>query len=371
MNPLVELRAYGQSFWYDNIRRRYLHDGTLRALIDGDGLRGMTSNPAIFEKAIAGSDDYDDQLAELAQTDAGTIEIYEQLALQDIRTACDLFAALYHDSNRGDGYVSLEVSPTLAQDTPGTIAEARRLHAAVDRPNLMIKVPATDAGIPAIRQLISEGINVNITLMFNMSHYEKVAQAYIDGVTQLLENGGDPTQIASVASFFVSRVDSAVDKKLEELDDPAAETLLGKVAIANSKLVYQRYKKIFHGADFSELRSAGAPVQRLLWASTSAKNPAYPDTLYIDSLIGAETVNTMPPKTVDAFRDHGYLSASLETGATEAMQTLEAVANLGINLDEITEELQRIGVEKFAAAFESLLAAVEDEANKMRESAAV
>jgi transaldolase len=355
MNPLIELKAYGQSFWYDNIRRKFLRDGTLKGLIDHDGLRGMTSNPSIFQKAIGDSDDYDEQMGELVAGGANTHAIYESLAMADIRAACDLFASLYKKSNRGDGYVSLEVSPHLARETEGTIAEARRLFASVNRPNLMIKVPATAEGIPAIRQLISEGININITLMFSMKHYLAVSQAYIDGLTQLLERGGDPQEVASVASFFVSRVDTAVDKKLAALNDPAAESLMGKVAVANSRLVYQRFKEIFHGASFAHLSKAGAPVQRLLWASTSTKNPDYPDTLYIDQLIGSETVNTIPPHTIDAFRDHGQVGNTLEEGIEDARLVLDNLAELQIDLDEVTEQLQEDGVIAFAKSFDALI----------------
>ncbi|MEM7334549.1 MAG: transaldolase [Chloroflexota bacterium] len=356
MNPLVELHAYGQSFWYDNIRRKFLNDGTLRGLIDDDGLRGMTSNPAIFQKAIGGSDDYDTQIKSLIDdgvTDSMTI--YETLALADIQAACDLFANLYKESNGGDGFVSLEVSPNLARDTEGTIAEARRLHKAVDRENIMIKVPATPEGIPAIEQLISDGINVNITLMFSMAHYEAVANAYIKGLAKLLENGGNPQKVASVASFFVSRVDAAVDKKLAALEDTAASALTGKVAIANSKVVYQRFKEIFHGEAFAKLQSAGAARQRLLWASTSTKNPDFPETLYIDTLIGPETVNTIPPKTVDAFRAKGTVGNTLEDNVENAQLVLDNLAELQIDLDEITEQLQVEGVDKFIVAFEDLL----------------
>ena len=367
INPLVELHAYGQSFWYDNIRRLFLEDGTLQKLIDEDGLRGMTSNPSIFEKAIAGSHDYSAQLTELAQTYADTVSIYEQLALADIQSACDLFADLYRTSDGEDGYVSLEVSPTLAHDTEGTIIEAKRLFSAVNRGNLMIKVPATPAGIPAIQHLLSKGININITLMFNMAHYDDVAEAHLIGLTQLLEKGGDPAKVASVASFFVSRVDSAVDKKLGELDDPSANELMGKVAIANSKLVYRRFKELFHGEPFARLRNAGTRPQRLLWASTSTKNPNYPDTLYIDSLIGPETVNTMPPKTMDAFRDHGRVANSLEAEVADAQLVLDNLAALGIDLDEITEQLQVEGVEKFAKAFQSLLETVDKRVTELRQ----
>jgi transaldolase len=358
MNPLVELHAYGQSFWYDNIQRKFLRDGTLHSLIDEDGLRGMTSNPSIFEKAIGHSDDYDAQIRELVVNGADTAAIYEALALADIQAACDLFADLYAQSDGGDGFVSLEVSPHLARDTAGTISEAKRLFAAVGRPNLMIKVPATPEGIPAIRQLIGEGININITLMFSMAHYEAVAQAYIEGLSHLLENGGDPAKVASVASFFVSRVDTAVDKKLAALNDPAAEALLGKTAIANSKIVYRRFKEIFHGDAFQKLRAAGAARQRLLWASTSTKNPDYPDTLYIDELIGPETVNTMPPKTIEAFRDHGTLANKLEQDLDQAQLVLDNLAELQINLDEVTEKLQEDGVVAFANSFDALMATI-------------
>lgn len=359
MNPLVELQAYGQSFWYDNIRRRFLQDGTLRALIDNDGLRGMTSNPSIFQKAISGSDDYDAQMRELIAEGADTHEIYEELALTDIRAACDMFAELYQKSERADGFVSLEVSPLLARDSEGTISEARRLFETVDRPNVMIKVPATDEGIPAIRQLISEGINVNITLMFSMKHYEAVARAYMDGLMQLVKMGGDPTEVASVASFFVSRVDTAVDKKLAAVNDPAAEALMGKTAIANSRIVYQRFKELFHGEAYKHLSEAGARVQRLLWASTSTKNPNYSDTLYVDELIGPETVNTMPPHTIDAFRDHGRVGNTLEAGIADAQATLDNLVELQVDLDSITEQLQIDGVGSFASSFESLLKAIE------------
>lgn len=359
MNPLVELHAYGQSFWYDNIRRKFLLDGTVARLIEQDGLRGMTSNPSIFEKAIGHSDDYDEQILASATDGAGVMAVYEALAIRDIQMACDLFAGVYRESHGEDGYVSLEVSPHLARDTEGTIADARRLFTAVDRPNLMIKVPATPEGVPAIRQLISEGININVTLMFSMAHYEAVAAAYIAGLRQLAASGGDVRQVASVASFFVSRVDTAVDKQLAVNPDPAAQTLAGKVAVANSKLVYQRFKEIFHGADFADLQAVGGRRQRLLWASTSTKNPAYPDTLYVDELIGPETVNTMPPKTIEAFRDHGRVANTLEANLAEAEETIATLPALGINLGEITEELQRAGVLAFSRSFDTLLETLE------------
>lgn len=365
MNPLVELYAYGQSFWYDNIRRQFVEDGTIERLITEDGLRGITSNPSIFQKAIGKNNDYDAQMAELVQENKSATAVYETLALADIQAACDLFTSLYETSSGGDGFVSLEVSPHLARDTNGTVEEARRLYQAVARPNVMIKVPATSEGIPAIQQLISEGINVNVTLMFNMTHYERVASAYINGLRQFMDNGGDPTKVASVASFFVSRVDSAVDSQLQQLGNPEAEALMGNVAIANSKVVYQRFKERFHGAEFASLLNMGARPQRLLWASTSTKNENYPDTLYIDSLIGPETVNTIPPSTVDAFRDHGTVASTLEDGADEAQQTLNKLAELGVSLHEITEKLQDDGVASFASAFVELMQAIEDKMAKL------
>ncbi|MBK6708768.1 MAG: transaldolase [Chloroflexi bacterium] len=355
MNPLVELHAFGQSFWYDNIRRKLLQDGTLARLIAEDGLRGMTSNPSIFEKAIGGSDDYDNQMKQLAAEGADTTAVYEALAIADIQAACDLFATLYVASERGDGYVSLEVSPYLARDTEGTVVEARRLFTAVNRPNLMIKVPATPQGIPAIRQLIGEGINVNVTLMFSLAHYEAVANAYIDGLRHLAAAGGDLRKVASVASFFVSRVDSAVDAQLEQMDVPAANELMGKTAVANCKIVYQRFIELFHGDGFATLAAGGAAVQRLLWASTSAKNPNYSPTMYVDELIGPQTVSTIPPNTVDAFRAHGRVANTLEQDVPAAQAVLAGLANLGIDLSAVTEQLQTEGVDAFAHSFGQLM----------------
>ncbi|NKQ36973.1 MAG: transaldolase [Chloroflexi bacterium] len=365
MNPLVELHAYGQSFWYDNIRRKFLLDGTVQQLIERDGLRGMTSNPSIFEKAIGHSDDYDEQIQALALDGADVTAIYEAVAIADIQTACDLFAFLYEESGGGDGYVSLEVSPHLARDTEGTIADARRLFTAVNRPNLMIKVPATPEGIPAIRQLISEGININVTLMFSMVHYEAVAGAYIAGLAQWMENGGNPQQVASVASFFVSRVDTAVDQQLTALNNPSAQAFEGKVAVANSKVVYQRFQEIFHGEAFAALQAAGGRRQRLLWASTSTKNPAYPDTLYVDELIGSETVNTMPPNTIEAFRDHGRVANTLEANVAEAQAVLTELTALGVDLNDITEQLQVAGVASFSQSFDTLMETIAAKRNAL------
>lgn len=359
MNPLVELHAFGQSFWYDNIRRRFLEDGTLQNLINDDGLRGMTSNPSIFEKAIGKSDDYDGHIRQLVAAGADVNGIYEALALADIQQACDLFADLYQASNGRDGFVSLEVSPYLADDTAVTIAEAKRLFTAVDRPNVMIKVPATPAGIPAIEALIAAGIHVNVTLMFNMAHYEAVANAYINGLKAFVVAGGDPKTVASVASFFVSRVDTAVDAQLNADGSAAAQALLGQTAVANCKVVYQRFKELFHGPTFQPLADAGGRPQRLLWASTSTKNPAYPATLYIDELIGPETVNTMPPETIDAFREHGRVAARLEADVEQATAVLAALPTFGIDLHQIGQTLQAEGVVAFAKAFDNLMAAIE------------
>lgn len=358
MNPLVELHAYGQSFWYDNIRRKLLLDGSLQRLIAEDGLRGMTSNPSIFAKAIGGSDDYDEQMRELVAAGADDTAVYEALAITDIQMACDLFAELYVASEREDGYVSLEVSPYLARDTAGTVAEARRLFTAVNRPNLMIKVPATPQGIPAIRTLIGEGININVTLMFSLGHYEAVAHAYIDGLRRLAANGGALHKVASVASFFVSRVDTAVDADLNRFDDEDARNLLGKTAVANSKIVYQRFKQLFHGPPFADLAAAGAPVQRLLWASTSTKNPAYSPTLYVDELIGPQTVSTMPPDTIDAFRARGTVANTLESDLPAAQSVLDRLAAYHIDLDQVTEHLQVAGVDAFANSFTQLMATI-------------
>ena len=358
MNPLKELGAQGQSIWLDYIRRNLIRSGELKRMVDEDGIRGVTSNPTIFEKAIAGSADYDDALgAMLAREPQADVEkLYEPLAIEDIQMAADALRPVYDSTAGDDGYVSLEVSPHLAHDTQGTIAAAQRLHGAVNRPNLMIKVPATAAGIPAIEQLIANGLNINVTLMFSMGHYEAVARAYVKG----LERCANPAQVASVASFFVSRVDTLVDKELEKNGSAEAKALLGKIAIANSKIVYRRFLEIFHGEGFAALRSRGARVQRPLWASTGTKNPAYSDVLYVENLIGPETVNTLPPDTINAFRDHGKIpGATVKTGFDEADSALARLAKLGIDLDGITEKLQVDGVAAFATSFDQLLAALE------------
>jgi transaldolase len=371
MSKLQQLAELGQSVWYDNIERGLLDSGELHGLVEV-GVRGVTSNPTIFEKAIGGSTAYDEQLERLAKQDKTAIEIFEALAIEDIRRAADLLRPVYDQSEAVDGYVSLEVSPELAHDTQGTIAEARRLFAALERPNILIKVPATPAGIPAIETLIAEGINVNVTLMFSLDHYDVVSEAYISGLEERAAAGGGLAGIASVASFFVSRVDTAVDRALDEVaeKDPAsrevAESLKGKIAIANTKLAYGCFRQVFAGPRWERLVALGACVQRPLWASTSTKNPAYPDTMYVDSLIGPDTVNTMPHATIEAVLDHGTVALTLERGWEEAREQLAALAERGINLAAITEQVQGEGVAAFARSFESLIESVEQKRSQLR-----
>jgi transaldolase/glucose-6-phosphate isomerase len=372
-NPLKGLLQFGQSVWLDYIRRDLIATGELARLIKEDGLRGMTSNPAIFEKAIAGSTDYAQALDELAKRkDLDAKGIFEQIAIRDIQDAADALRPVYDESKRRDGYVSLEVSPYLAHKTEETIEEARRLWKSVGRANLMIKVPGTPEGIPAFQQLISEGINVNVTLLFAQDVYEHVARAYIVGLEGFVKSGGDASRIASVASFFVSRIDTLADSLLADrvknaktlVERDLARGLEGKVAIANAKLAYQIYKKIFGDARWHALASRGGQTQRVLWASTGTKNPAFSDVLYVDELIGPDTVNTIPPATFDAFRDHGRLRASLEEGVGEARETMENLARTGISMKEVTDRLTGEGVKLFEEAFDKLLQAVEKRAKK-------
>ena len=366
-NPLKDLLKFGQSVWLDYIRRDLITSGELKRLIQGDGLRGMTSNPAIFEKAIAGSTDYADILASLKdRPDLDAKARYESIAIRDIQDVADLLRPVYDESHRRDGYVSLEVSPYLARDTQGTLEEARRLWKSVDRPNVMIKVPGTAEGIPAFEQLISEGININVTLLFSQEVYQRVAEAYVRGIEKFSAAGGDVGRIASVASFFISRIDNSVDAELSALlksgksgDEQKLKSLQGKIAIANGKLAYQRYLNIFSGALWDKLRSKGAQTQRVLWASTSTKNPAYPDILYVQEMIGPDTVNTIPPATFDAFRDHGKPRESLTEGVDEAKLVMQNLAQTGISIDRITDKLTDDGVRLFEEAFDKLLAAVE------------
>jgi len=372
-NPLKALLKFGQSVWLDYIRRSQISSGELARLVKEDGLRGMTSNPTIFEKAISGSTDYAQQLDELVKRkDLDAKAIFEQLAVRDIQAATEVLRPVYDESKRRDGYVSLEVSPYLAHETQATIEEARRLWKAVGRENLMIKVPGTPEGIPAFQQLIGEGINVNVTLLFSQDVYENVARAYIAGLEEFVKKGGDAGRVASVASFFVSRIDTLVDTMLAEraknaktpADQAFALGLQGKVAIANAKLAYQSYKKIFGDARWQALASRGGQTQRVLWASTGTKNPAFSDVLYVEELIGPDTVNTIPPATYDAFRDHGHVRASLEEGVPEARQTMENLARTGISMKEATDRLTGEGVKLFEEAFDKLLAAVEERVKK-------
>jgi transaldolase len=367
-NPLLELQKQGQSVWLDYIRRDLITSGELKRLIDEDGLRGITSNPSIFEKAIAGSTDYAGFLGQLRAQGLSSGDIYERIAVRDIQDSADLLLPVYKATNKHDGYVSLEVSPTLARDTKGTIEEARRLWKTVARPNIMIKVPGTDEGAPAVRQLIGEGININITLLFAQEAYVKVAQAYIDGLEAAQKSGIDISGIASVASFFVSRIDSLVDSMIDERlktatppspDQELLRSLHGKVAIANAKQAYRSYQQMIVGQRWKALAASGAQVQRLLWASTSTKNPKYRDVLYIEELIGPDTVNTIPPATMDAFRDHGVVKRTLDADVAAADATMSNLEKAGISMQKVTAQLLEEAIKLFADAFQKLLSAVE------------
>ena len=363
-NPLLDLEALGQSVWLDYLRRNVLDNGELQRLIDQDGLSGLTSNPSIFEKAIVDSNDYDNAIHALALEDKNIEEIYQALTVEDIQRAADLFRPVFDRLEGGDGYVSLEVSPQLAHDTAGTITEARKLWVAVNRPNLFIKVPATQEGLPAIQQLIGEGINVNITLLFGLPRYREVVEAYLLGLETLAAQGKPLSQVSSVASFFLSRIDVLVDLLLEKLQQEksiAAKDIAGlhgQVALASAKVAYQIYQEIFNGERFQKLAQMGARTQRLLWASTGTKNPEYSDVKYVETLIGRETINTMPPETLNAYRDHGKPSSQLEIGVREAYRVLEGLRQVGIDLDALTQELEDEGVTKFSKAFEQLMAAL-------------
>jgi transaldolase len=365
-NPLKGLLSYGQSPWLDFIRRNILLNGDLKKMIQDDGLRGMTSNPAIFEKAIAGSDDYADIINAPATKSLDLKSIYEKIAIRDVQDAADIFRPVYDESKGRDGYVSLEVAPTLAYDTKATIEEARRLWKAVARPNVMIKVPGTTDGLPAIRQLLEEGININITLLFAQPVYEQVAEAYLAALEARAAKGQDLSRIASVASFFVSRIDTLVDSQIEAKLKSGADakqkellsSIEGKVAIANARLTYAKYGELFGGSRWKALAAKGAQTQRLLWASTSTKNPKYRDVLYVEELIGADTVDTIPPATFDAFRDHGKLRNSLTENLPAAQGTMNNLAKAGISMKEVTDKLVVDGVKLFEDAFLQLLAAI-------------
>ncbi len=371
-NRVRALEVFGQSVWLDHIRRSLITSGELRRLIHEDGLRGVTSNPSIFEKAVGGSADYRDILEMPEARTLAAQTLYEKLAVRDIRDAADVLHVIYEETAKRDGYVSLEVSPLLAHDTPGTLTEARRLWQAVSRDNLMIKVPATPEGIPAIYQLISEGINVNVTLLFAQETYEEVAESYIAGLEKFAARGGDPKRVASVASFFISRIDSAIDSLIAAQlpgttnagDQSLLRGLVGKAAIANAKLAYQRYRELFSGRRWEELAKHGAQTQRLLWASTSTKNPNYRDVIYVEELIGPDTVNTIPPATFEAFRDHGQPRASLTEDVDDAFDTMAALARAGISMKTVTGELLDQGVKLFSEAFDKLLQAVEHQSKE-------
>ncbi len=366
-NPLIQLHSLGQSLWLDQMRRSLLTTGELKRLIDDDGLRGLTSNPTIFEKAISGSHDYAEQLGQLARAGSSVPHIYEEIVVQDIGGAADTFRGVYDASDGGDGFVSLEVSPLLANDTRATIEEARRLFARLNRPNVMIKVPGTPAGLPAIEELIASGLNINVTLIFAVEVYEKVADAYIRGLERRAAAGQSVDRIGSVASFFVSRIDSMVDKQLAQLADEAADeqqkqrirALLGKAAIANAKLAYESFKRIFGSERFAALKAKGAKVQRPLWASTSTKNPAYPDTMYVETLIGSDTVDTVPPQTLEAFRDHGKVAPTLQVELDEARHAFDELKAVGIDMKAVTDKLTEEGVKSFSDSFKELIEVIQ------------
>ncbi len=357
LNPLLELHHAGQSLWLDFITRSYMAEGKLKKLINADGLRGVTSNPTIFQKAISSGSEYDASIQTLIQEEKPTPTIFETLAIADIRQACDLFRSIWEKTEGTDGYVSLEVNPHLARDAGGTLAEARRLFKEVDRPNVMIKIPATQESLPAIEQAIGEGININITLIFALERYEQVMEAWLAGLERLAASGKSPQSIASVASFFVSRVDTLVDGLLQK---KGRQELMGKAAIANAKLAYQMFLKVAMGARFKALGAKGARVQRPLWASTSTKNPNYRDVLYVEELVGPDTVNTLPPQTLDAFRDHGRVRQSLTENVQESSKVLARLAEAGIDMKQVTQQLEDDGVRLFAASYDSLIASLEE-----------
>ncbi len=353
---LRELSKLGQSVWIDFLSRRLLREGGLEELIRDHAVVGVTSNPTIFQKAISEGDAYDEQLREVLAEEDDAKEIFLQLAVKDVQDACDLLRPIWDERSGGDGYVSIEVDPNLAYDTDATIAEAQRLHELVDRPNCFVKIPATEPGLPAIEEMIARGKKINVTLIFSLERYAEVAEAYLLGLERLVESGGDPKQVASVASFFVSRVDTEADKRLDEAGAP--DDLKGKLAVANAKLAYQRYKELFAGERWEKLRERGATTQRCLWASTSTKNPAYSDVLYVDELIGPETVNTMPEETIEAFEDHGVVALTLERDLDEARRVFERVAEAGVDYDDVVATLEREGVQKFSDSFAELLEGV-------------
>jgi transaldolase len=350
---LQHLSELGQSVWIDYLSRHLLRSGELARMTREDAVVGVTSNPTIFQKAISEGDLYDEQLREVLADEDDPKEVFLKLAVKDVSDACDLLRPVWEERDGGDGYVSIEVDPNLAFETDATIAEAQRLHELVERPNCFVKIPGTQAGLPAIEEMIARGRNINVTLIFSLERYAEVVEAYLRGLERLVEGGGDPGKVASVASFFVSRVDTEADRRLEEAGAP--DELKGKLAVANAKLAYQRYKELFAGERWERLRAQGARPQRCLWASTSTKNPAYRDVMYVEELIGPETVNTMPEETIEAFQDHGELALTLERDLNGARMIFERVGEAGVDYDDVVEVLEREGVQKFADSFAELM----------------
>ncbi len=371
-NHLLELQQFGQSVWMDNLSRDIIVSGKLKEMVETQGIRGITSNPAIFEKAIAGNAIYDEAIAEGIKAGKSVTEIYEYLAFTDIQNAADILRPVYESSDGVDGYVSIEVSPHLANDTEGTVAEAIRFWQTINRPNVMIKIPGTAAGFPAIERVIAEGIPVNVTLLFSVSDYEQTALAYMRGLEQRLAQG-QSVRVASVASFFLSRIDTKIDAMLDERIQQTSDTveqaklasLKGKVAIANAKLAYQKYKALYETPRWQALKAQGAMEQRLLWASTSTKNPAYSDVMYVDNLVGANTVNTMPPETILACADHCDVADRIEMDLDSARQVIADIASLGIDLDQVMRDLQIEGIDKFIKPFTSLMRSLETKVQQL------
>jgi transaldolase len=349
---LHEVAELGQSVWIDSLSRGWLKTGTLARWMEEDALTGVTSNPTIFQKAMSEGEWYDDQLREVIKQEDDLKEVFLQLAMADIEEACDLFRSVWDEGEGKDGYVSMEVDPNLAYDTSATIEEAARFHDWIDRPNLYVKIPATEPGLPAIEEMIARGRSINVTLIFSLERHKEVAEAYISGVERLVEAGGDPTKVGSVASYFVSRVDTEADRRLDEVGHPE---LKGKLAVANAKLAYQNYKEIFSGDRWAPLAEKGASPQWCLWASTSTKNPEYRDVLYVEELIGAGTVNTMPRETIEAFQEHGVVELTLEKDLDEARRVFEQIAEAGVDYDDVTDTLEREGVQKFIDSFTELM----------------
>ena len=359
---LHQLSELGQSVWIDSLSRAWLKEGELARMMSEDAVVGVTSNPTIFQKAMSEGEAYDDQLREVIREHDDTKEIFLQLAVQDIKDACDLFRSVWDDTNGADGYVSLEVDPNLAYETAATTEEAIRLHEWVDRPNLHVKIPATQPGLAAIEEMISRGRNINVTLIFSLQRHLEVAEAYIHGLERLVEAGGDPSTVASVASFFVSRVDTEADRRLDEVGHPE---LKGKLAIANAKLAYENYKQAFSGERWDALAAKGASKQRCLWASTSTKNPDYRDVMYVEELIGPDTVDTMPKETIDAFQDHGEAAPTIEKDVDEAHRLFEQLAEAGVDYDDVSDTLEREGVQKFIDSFTELLEGIESKREQL------